>query len=437
MINIKTDLLMIAMNINVKAALFDYNPFWTGSFEFPYRERTIYSTLAPFIKEKQIVSLCGLRRVGKTTILKKIISNLIKDNVNPTDILYFSFDDFPSSEPREVIDVFREIHGKEPKFVFFDEVQKVNNWAGKIKILYDVKGYKIFVSGSESLFLRKGAGENLAGRIFEFEVRQLSFYEYLHFIEKGSWLANMKLFERELTAALNDYLLISGFPELIGKKDEVFIRQYLRSLLEKVIFSDMPALYSIDEPKNLVNMLDVLIDRPGMLVDFVSLSQELGISRQTLSKYFEFLEAAHLIIKVYNYSANRLTSEKKLKKFYPVFLSSALSHSSNENYLSKVVEAVCVISSGAKFFWRDVYKNEVDIILLQNNKILPVEIKYSSHPEPKRGLQRFCKKYACKRALVVTKNTRKTEKTYAEVKWIPVFEFLLNPMSYIIPENHN
>src|SRR5271157_3061197 len=143
------------INDKVKRALNEFNPFWTSPTKIEYKDRRIYERLKKFIKEPQIISLCGLRRVGKTTLLQKIIQDILEENP-PDSVLYFSFDDFQELELFDVLDSFKEIHKKEPRFLFFDEVQKLPNWAEKVKILYDTKKYKIFVSGSESLFLRKG-----------------------------------------------------------------------------------------------------------------------------------------------------------------------------------------------------------------------------------------------------------------------------------------
>ncbi len=409
------------VNEKIKQELKLLNPFWDKPFSIQYKERVIYQRLQKYIKEPQIISLCGLRRVGKTTILKKIIVDLLKDN--PADsILYFSFDDFQASELLDVIDAFISIHNKEPIFLIFDEVQKLPNWAGKVKILYDTGKYKIFISGSESLFLRKGTSESLAGRIFEFEVKKLSFLEYLNFIGMGELIKKPQLYEIQLQNELNRYLITAGFPEMIDKKDRMMIRDYIRNaVIEKIVFSDMVKIYPIENPMQLVAMLEIVIDNPGIIIDLVSLSQKLRIHRHTLSKYFKYLEMAHLVVKLYNFSRNRVTSEKSLKKFYPTFLSPVLLEESEEK-MGKLIETTCVLATDTKFFWRGKYKDEVDIIIQREKELLPVEIKYRNQLIQNRGLQKFCKKYKCKEAMVVTKDER--EKSEG-ITLVPVYEFLL------------
>lgn len=415
---------MMMVNEKVERALKEFNPFWNAPVKIEYKDREIYGKVKKFIKEPQIVSLCGLRRVGKTTLLQKTIQDLLTENT-PNAILYFSFDDFGDIELYDILDIFKEIHKKEPKFLIFDEVQKLSNWAEKVKILYDTKKYKIFVSGSESLFLRKGTRESLAGRIYEFEVKKLNFSEYLNFVGKAEIAKNPRLYEIELRMELGNYLLCGGFPELIGKQDKELVKQYIRTtIIEKIVFKDMAKIYPIEDTEQLIKILDIIVDNPGMIVDFSSLSQEIGITRQTLSKYFEYLEMAHLVVKLYNFSRNRITSEKSLKRFYPTFLSPVLTEESGER-TGKLMETVCVLATDAKFFWRDKYKDEVDIVLLKDKEIIPIEIKYRNQPGSNKGLQKFLKKYKCREAVIVTKDTRKKAKDANGIEWVPVYEFLL------------
>ncbi|MBI5635752.1 ATP-binding protein [Candidatus Micrarchaeota archaeon] len=414
--------MVIEINDKIRRLLVEYNPQWKNLVEPRFRHRSALEKIRKRISEPQIISLCGLRRVGKTTLLEKIIFDCCKTH-GADSTMYFSMDDFTQIELLDVIDAFKEIHGKEPKFVFLDEVQKLDNWAEKVKILYDTKKYKLFISGSQSLFLRKGSRESLAGRIFEFEISTLTFLEYLEFSGKKHLAQKPLLYGKELEAEFNNYLLTGGFPEMIGKKDAKLIREYVKnSIVEKIVFSDMPRLYQIEEPAKVAAILDVLVDNPGMIVELTSLSQKLGLSRQTLSKYLDYLEQAHLVVKTYNYSRNRLTSEKKLKKAYPTFLTTALYDLADPSIIGKIVEAKIVLATGAKFFWRDAYKNEVDAVL-HEKQLQPIEVKYRNDPRETASLKKFCGKHACANPIVVTKNTREK---IGGIKLIPAYEYLLN-----------
>lgn len=424
----KCHFVILMLDNKARSRLVEYNYFWNKPLTLNYFDRAIYKEIKNYVPEKQIISLCGLRRVGKTTILMKIINDLLL-NTDPKEIVYFSFDDSNDIEPLDILYSAKEITGKEPKYLIFDEVQKIKNWSDKIKIIYDTKKVKIFVSGSESLFLVKGVRESLAGRHFEFEIKGLTFLEYLIFKGKEKLAANVLLNELELKQELKNYILTAGFPELIDKTNEDFIRQYIKSsVIDKIIFMDLSQLYSIDNPQKLYAILEIIINNPGLLLDKTTLSQELGVHRLTISKYLNYLETAHLVKRVYNYSKNKLTSEKKQKKYYPTIISPILVQDKGDLFYTKIVEAVCINNTNSKYFWRDRSKAEVDLVL-ETDGLLPIEIKYTSDFKTNKGIFKFVKKFKSKKAIYVTKDIRREDQdknTKTPIYFIPLYEFLLN-----------
>lgn len=408
------------MNQKLINALIESNPWWEKGegHKINLIERDILKDIEKYISKKQIISISGLRRVGKTTLFYYFINNLLK-KINPRSILYFSFDDFKDAEIEEILLAFMEINKHFPKYVFFDEIQKVKDWSEKIKRIYDNKELKIFLSGSESLFIRKKTKETLAGRIYEFILKPLSFKEYLSF--KGIH-KDYLLHYKKIIVLLNHYLLTGGFPELINEEDKIIIRKYIReSIIDKTLFRDISELFKVDDPSILNSILEIIIDSPGIIIELNEISKELGIARQTLSKYLFYLEASQLIKKLYNYSTNRSTSEKKLKKYYLNFPNLALSYKSDEIYTSKIIENLCVLYSNAKFFWRTPQKDEVDIILEIDKKLMPIEIKYKNKPD-KKSVIKFMEKYKLKEGYVITKDLEKDEEG---IKFVPLWKWLL------------
>jgi len=406
------------MNQKLKNAILESNPWWENkTVKIDIIEREILKDIENYIGKKQIIAISGLRRVGKTTLLHWIIGNLLK-TINPKDILYFSFDDFKEIELNNILETSLELTGKTPKYIFFDEIQKVENWSEKIKRIYDNKKVKIFLSGSESLFIKKYTKETLAGRIFEFKLKPLSFKEYLSF--KGI-KKDYNIHQKKIILMLNHYLLIGGFPELVEEKDTKIVRKYIReSIIDKIIFKDIPDLFDLEDPSLLNTLLEIIIDNPGMILELNEVSKELGISRQTLSKYLFYLEVSQLIKKIYNYSKNRSTSEKKLKKYYLGFHCSAIAYKNDELYISKVVENLCVLHTDAEFFWRTPQKDEVDIVLEERKIQIPIEIKYGNKPN-KKSVLKLMKKYNLKKGYIVTKEIENK----GEVEFIPLWKWLL------------
>ena len=169
-----------------------------------------------------------------------------------------------------------------------------------------------------------------------------------------------------------------------------------------------------------------MASHPGIITDYVSLSNDLGISRKTLSKYISYLEMGFLIQKCYNFSKNRLTSEKKMKKLYLSSTTLLFSLCEEPDY-GRVVENLIINSSGSHFFRRK-GGFEVDCIILKDGSIVPVESKYSGNIRKRdiKGLIKFLKDFSIDSGYVVTKDTE-TEETMdgRQVVFMPLWRWLL------------
>jgi len=412
----------------IRAALAELNPWWKGSFTVDYRERELYPDVQRFMKYPQMIALTGLRRVGKTTLMLKLVEDSIAQGFEPKSILYFSFDEFRETRTRRLLTEYETLtegsldSGRH--LILLDEVQKLDDWENQLKAVYDRyrTKVKIVVSGSESLFIRKGSRETLAGRLFEFKVGPLSFREYLTF--KNVTYKPVGLYERELARLFGEFVLTQGFPELVGVKDRQVIRKYLRdSIVEKVVFRDLPTVLKIRDVSLLESLLNILMEEPGQLVDVSKLAGEMNVSRQTLSSYLMYLEQAFLVRKLYNYSPSRRKVERKLRKYYPTVMSADLLFSSDDLSKSKVFECTIVNQLQAEFFWRDPYKNEVDVVLT-NRRPLPIEIKYGR--VDLGGLQAFARRFKIEKAYVVSDSNEETRKLNEKtVSVVPCYKFLL------------
>ncbi len=397
--------------VQIQDILLEKNTWWKApeKFSAEYKDRTIYKKIKHYLKERQILALVGLRRTGKTTLMMKIVEDALNDNYNSNSIIFFTFDELKNIEIREILKVYAELNSKNiadgKLLLLLDEVQKLSNWQDQLKHIYDTyKNIKVIISGSESLFIRKKSQETLSGRLFEFKIKQLSFKEFLSF--KEIKIDNPKLYAKELETQFKEFLISGGLPELVDKTDKEFIRKYIKeSIINSVIFKDIPTLYPVKDPAVLESILNIFIDNPGQIIDINKLSIDLNLFRHTVSAYLRYLEDSFLLIKLYNFSKNKRTSERKLKKFYPSICSIYLSYQDTADYASKVFENMVVIQTDAKFFWRDAYKNEVDIVLAVDD-ILPIEVKYGSDLDT-TGLKIFMHKFKAKNGLIISKNEEK------------------------------
>ncbi len=414
----------------IEDALIDYNPWWKQGFSVVYHEREIYGDIKKYMKLPMMIALCGLRRVGKSTLMLKIVEDHIANGTPSNAILYFSFDDFKDVEFEDVIREYEKLNKidiNDGKHIFlFDEIQKLDDWQEKIKMLYDVhKGkIKIVLSGSESLFLKKHAKESLAGRIFVFNVDRLSFREFIEFKGKQSVLEHPRLYGKELLLLFDEYMHTQGFPELANIGDKEIIKKYIREgIIDKIIYKDIPQLFKIENPGILETLIDMLMDEPGQIIELSALASDLKITRQTLSNYITYLEESRLLRKLYNYSGNRRKTERKLKKYYPAIISVDLSFNTDSTAKSKVFEWLIVNQTSAEFFWRDAYKNEVDIVLGKKEPI-PMEIKYGKISVG--GLAAFMHKFKIKESTIVSYDKEgKIKVKEGTIKIMPAHNLLL------------
>lgn len=408
--------------------LVELNPWWKRIFAIEYHPREIYEQIQKFLPLPQILALTGLRRTGKTTLMFRIVEEQIRGGFDPLNIIYFSFDEFREVEIRDVMKEYEanvEKDFREGRYILLlDEIQKLSGWENQLKGVYDAHGknIKIFISGSESLFIRRKTKETLAGRIFEFRVDPLSFKEFLGFREMS--YHPLKIYEKELLALFFDFIGTLGLPELVFIKDEDVIRKYIKeSIVEKVVFRDIAKLYKIRDISLVESLLNIFMEDPGQLVEVSSLAAELKVSRQTLANYLKYLEDSFLIHKLYNFSRSRRKVERKLKKYYPAVVSPRLLFSKEDSSRSKVLEWLVVTQKKADFFWRDPYKNEVDVIQTEG-KLTPIEIKYGKIEL--KGLLSFMKRFNADEGYIVSWDQEGTRKINGKTIFIlPTYKFLL------------
>ncbi|MCD6570735.1 MAG: ATP-binding protein [Deltaproteobacteria bacterium] len=393
-----------------------YNFHWRSNFFYNFpKHRNLFQYLIQSVDKRQIVSVSGLRRTGKTTLLKQLIDYLISiRKVAREDIIFFSFDENQVSI-EDVIAEYEARAGKEllgiktRLYVFLDGIQKLDNWQNQIKYYYDqYDNIKFFISGSASLFIKKKSRESLAGRIFEYSLVPLSFKEFLIFRGKEDLVEKRPFFRDTLQKEFTAYQK-RQFVEVVSESEED-VGRYVQTIIEKIVYQDIPKIFPIENADLLMRILKIISSYPGMLLDYMSLSRDIGISRVTLSNYFYYLEESFLIKKLYNFSKNMLTSEKKMKKvylsttsFFP-FLNPAIDE-------TRLVENLMVVLTDARFFWRTPQKYEVDIITGLNDVPVPVEVKFANLIDKKdtKNLLRFSGKFDCKKALMITRDTAVTE----------------------------
>lgn len=292
--------------------LFKQNPWWEGNFEEKSYIRTLYlDKINQNLKNKEIIFLTGLRRIGKTTLMKQTINSLLKLKVNPEDILFVNLDSFNLLEYNihQIVDKYREIHKKPVNrffYLFLDEVTSKENFELELKSLYDNENIKIIASSSIATLMRDKKAY-LTGRTKTIEVMPLTFEEYLFFKE----ITLKKADKSALEGHFKDYLRIGGIPNFVLTED----KEYLAELVESIIYKDIISQYKITNEKVIKELFVLLCQRVGKVTSYNKLSNILNISVDSVKRYIEYFEKSFLFYSIEKYSKSyneKVTSPKKI-----------------------------------------------------------------------------------------------------------------------------
>ncbi len=411
-----------------------FNPWWrTGAVRPEWLKeykRAPYFDIKKYVEKRQILLIWGLRRVGKTTVLYQLISEILK-KTDKKRVFYFSFDEI-AFDLKDVLEGYQKLilnktfeETKERIYIFLDEIQKVHDWENKLKTYYDLyPNVKFFISGSASVALRKRSKESLAGRILDFLIKPLPFGEFLEM--SGKDLAKIKespdLWKRELLPLFYRYIKYGMFPELVAEEDEEFARKYiLNNVIDRIIYKDLPEEFEIKDVELLKTLVYLLGKNPGMIVNYKAIAKDLGRDQRTISNYFEYLEFGLLVKFVFNYRGSPLASARKLKKAY--FSTPNIAFAFNqeiERILPAMLENLVSSETDAKMFYRNGF--EIDFIIPENGKLDAIEVKKTE--KDIKQVKKLKEKFGDRVRHAVIVDTEK-EGSIEGVSIIPAWKFLL------------
>ena len=358
------------------------NPWWDNPefifVESVFSKRQAFNSLfEEIVSLRQVTALVGLRRTGKSTLLRQAIHQQLSSGTPPTHICYFPFEEpaLPLSPDLldEVIHIYltqiirQTPHSlNETVYLYLDEIQFIPYWQNIIKRYYDLTPrFKFIVSGSSSLFIRQEAKESLAGRMFEHYLPPLSFLEYLTLHPQGGF---------------SQYLSFGGFPELLTLPNPDKKIEYLKNwVIGRVLELDIPKSAGIRHQTDFERLFWSLLPNTGQIISFPKLAFDLGLKRPTLFRYLKLLSDSLLITEVLNVSGSFRSTSRLLRKIYPA----------SSNFLS-LIQPVAPVGFLAETYTAQVLharfgkdlglfrhrSQEIDFLI--PNQKLAVEVKYQN-----------------------------------------------------------
>ena len=296
----------------MKELLYQYNPWWeetSRNDSLKPREKYL-SELRSYLDFKQIVVLTGLRRVGKTTLMKLIIEELIVKGVPANHILYVSLDDYllHKNNILEIVNEFRKVHKikiEEKIYLFLDEVTYKEDFHIQLKNIHDSQNTKTFVASSSASILRDKKA-SLTGRAITLEIKPLDLEEYLFF--KG---ITLKKRDKQLYKSyFIEYCKDGGLPENVLNPN----REYLMNLVDDIIQKDITAFHAIKNHQIVRDYFTLLMERSGKQLSINKIGKILSISPDTSKRYLSFFESTYLIhlLPRWGKTNQKLLSPKKI-----------------------------------------------------------------------------------------------------------------------------
>lgn len=282
------------------------------------------SRIRPVIDSPEALVVTGMRRVGKTTLLRQLYeeiesgNKLFLDLENPLNRKYFETNDY-----EKIIDEFKLL-GYKPSdkgFIFLDEIQFIKNIPSVIKYLVDHYKIKFFLSGSASYYQKNLFSESLSGRKYLFELYPLTFREFLRLknIEIILPQAREKLSEatfQTINRHYDEYILFGGFPGVVQKESAGEKKMMMEDIFSSYFQLEVVQLGDFRKVNVVRDLMLLMMQRTGSRLDVQKLSSELGVARETLNNYLSFFENTYFLKLIRPFTSNRNSEIRSMPKFY-------------------------------------------------------------------------------------------------------------------------
>jgi len=396
------------------------------------------------LDSKKIISLIGVRRSGKSSILFDMIKTL-RQTIASQNIIYINFEDdrlYPLklSHLDMLLEAYYEIYPTkrdEKVYLFLDEIQAVPKWELYVRRIYDTLDLQIFITGSSAKLLSTEIATSLRGRTISYEIFPFSFKEYLNYKEIDINLHSSKSLSF-IQNALSSYLLDGGFAETINE-DKSISRKILSDYLELIVYKDIVDRYNISNRSLLKILNKYCFTNIATLVSFNKLynefkSQGYKLSKDTIYQYISHLEDAYTLFTVPIYRNSIKEEHRNPKKIY------AIDNGFKKIYdyaidkdISKLYENIVFLHLRRQtkniYYFKE--KQEVDFYVKLEDKELLVNVSYLVNDDKTRqreidGLLEAMEYFQLEYSYLVTLSENKiVEIENRKIYIVPLYKWLL------------
>lgn len=283
--------------------------------------RKLFKQIIARIDVSEAIVITGMRRVGKTTLIKQVYDSIDNKNKifldleNPINQKYFEEENYEVTKYQlEVLGIDFSKRG----YIFLDEIQFVHNLPSVVKYLMDHYQSKFFLTGSSSFYLKNLFSESLAGRKIIYELFPLDFEEFLQ-LKESKLIVPKQINEaiyRTVIPLYKEYIEFGGFPGVVIKQSLEEKREALNEIFTTYFNKEVLNIGGFRNNQVVRDLMLLLINRVGSKIDVQKLSKELGVTRITINEYLAFLEGTYFISLISPFSTNKDVEIRTAKKVY-------------------------------------------------------------------------------------------------------------------------
>ena len=330
----------------------------------------------PFVK-----ILTGIRRCGKSTILKMLIDKMKERGIHEEQILHYSFDSLEYEDIKTAKALFahfkQHLFLKGKTYLFLDEIQEVESWEKVVNSLMADYDVDIYVTGSNSRMMSSEISTYLTGRYIAFRIYPLSFSEYMTFRKEYTEILDSY-------TELANYLRLGGFPAVHLQKytpDEVYT--IVRDIYNSTIFTDIVRRNQIRKVDQLERIVKFAFDNVGRTFSAASVSKYLksenrAIDNETVYNYLSKLEGAYILHRCSRFDVQGKEILKTQEKFYladPALRYSVLGYSANS--VAAMLENIIyleLLRRGYDVYVGKLENAEIDFIAIKQENKLYIQV---------------------------------------------------------------
>jgi uncharacterized protein len=419
----------------MKDLIISQNSHWLG-IKQNFIKRDKLSTLIEYLPLKQIITISGIRRCGKSSLAKQAINYLIESGINPYNIFFVNLEQPYFLEYKHDVNYLNTIYEEYLKlanpsgkvYVIFDEIQFFSNWQVFIKSKYESSDIKFIITGSNSSMLSNDLNTLLSGRSLNIHLNTFSFNEFLDFKQINYSNEIEKISNKiAIKRAVEEYMNWGGFYEVFSIENENLKKEILLSYVRNIIYQDIIPRYGIRNSEIVERLFFYLLSNSCSILNYTTLSKTFEISDKTIKEYINYFEDVFLLKRVdkfHNKEKEQIKSQKKIYTLDNGLLQLSTNFSSNLGIkLENLVFNVLNQNEKNLTYLRDTY--EIDFYT--NKTLYQVSYKIDDEKTLNRELNSF--KYFdtdfTKEHKLITFND---SKEIDNISVLPIDEFILPPI---------